>query len=330
MKETISIIIPIYNCDKYIKNCVNSLLNQTYSNIEIILIDDGSTDESSSTCKEMENLDSRVSFYHQDNKGVSSARNYGIKMSKGTFICFVDCDDWVDENYCMTLLKGFKDDIQLSVVGIEQRKNLDKVKYKLIENYEYQNRTEAYKSIFRDRNFFGFPVNKLYKKSIIQELGDKPFDENIHACEDTLFNCRYLEKCTKIAYNKTPLYFYYQRNDSATKIKVFNEKKLSVFKSLDEIEKIYLKYSKENLIYLYVFYLYNYYLVQILIYHTNSRYKLSRKKIKSIYRYVVKSDKISISEKIKITIRYKMPKINDTLYNLKQKLKKGGKKCLSI
>lgn len=323
MKKLISIIVPIYNCDKYIENCINSLLNQTYSNIEIVLVDDGSTDNSLMICKNMAKTDSRVKVYHQNNMGVSSARNYGIGVSKGDFLTFVDCDDWVDENYCMTLINGFDDDVQLSVVGIKMVNNLDKAKFNMDDKYQYQTQEQAYKSIFRDSNFFGFPVNKMYRRDIIVELGDKPFDETIYACEDTLFNARYLQKCNKIAYNKTPLYFYYQRSDSATKIKNFNEKKLSVFKSLDEIEKIYLNVSYTNLVYLYIFYLYNYYLIQLLIYHTHSSYKLSKDKIKEVYKYVLKSDKISFLEKIKITIKYKVPRVNDFLVKIKKKIKKG-------
>ena len=322
MKDKISIIIPIYNCENYVKNCINSLLEQTYSNIEILLIDDGSTDNSYEVCKKFSMKDNRIKVFHKENGGVSSARNFGIKVSTGEYISFIDSDDWVDERYCEILLNGIKKEADLSVVGFNQTKEVKKITVSYDDNYEVLNTNEAYRYIFREFNFFGFPWNKLYKKSIIELLGDKPFDEDIHACEDTLFNSRYLTKCSNnIVYNKSHLYCYYQRLDSATKIKEVNSKKLSVFKSLDEIEKIYLEFSKENLVYLYIFYLYNYYLLQILIINTKSSIKLDKKNAKRKFKYILKSKKIGIVEKIKIIVKFKFPRINDKLNKIKKKIK---------
>lgn len=320
--KKISIIVPIYNCEHYIDKCVNSLIEQTYSNIEIILINDGSTDNSISKCYGIANKDKRIKVYNKENGGVSSARNLGISVATGEYITFVDCDDWVDKRFCEILENGMKGNIDLSVVSY---KKVDKVKeYNVDYNntYEKKNISEAYGLIFNDRSFFGFPWNKLYKKSIINKLGSEPFKEDIYMCEDTLFNANYMKFCKEISYNRSELYLYYQRESSATKVQIINNRKLSVFKSLDLLEDIYNKYSIENIVYLYVFYLYNYYLLKVLIYNTKSNHKLKVSKIKKIYKYVLKSKKIMFLEKLKIAIRYRIPILNDKMYKLKKKIRR--------
>ena len=203
------------------------------------------------------------------------------------------------------------EDVQLSVVGVQKVFEMDfKESVKLSKEYIYYTKNQAYKKIFDDSNFFGFPVNKLYRKELLEQIGKEIFNEKVHMCEDTLMNCSYLKKCSKIAHNQSKLYYYFQRKDSATKNQVFNEKKLTVFESLNQIEKILKENSKSNLVYLYIFYLYNYYLLQILLYKNNKKYKFDRKKIKKVYKYVMKSKKISTVKKIKIFIKYNFPIIN--------------------
>lgn len=327
MNRKISIIIPIFNCSEYIERCVNSLINQTYENIEILLIDDGSTDNSYLVCLGLAKRDSRIRLFQQKNRGVSSARNYGISKSTGEYIAFVDSDDWVDEDYCLTLINGFKGGVQLSVIGNQQVNDESQVNYeKKDDEYSIITNQKAYKMIFNDKNFFGFPWNKLYLKSIINKIGERPFNEKIYACEDTLFNALYLKECTQIAYNESKLYFYYQRCNSATKKEEFNKRKLTVFDSLDQIEKIYLEDSKDNLVYLYTFYLYNYYLIKILAYHTKVKFKFDKKRLKNKYKTIMKSSLISFKEKLEISIRYFFPKLNDNMHYLKLFLKRRSNK----
>ena len=95
-KETVSIIVPIYNTEQYLKKCIDSLINQTYKNLEILLINDGSTDNSDSICNEYVKKDNRIKYYKKENTGVSDTRNYGIKEAKGSYLTFVDSDDWLD------------------------------------------------------------------------------------------------------------------------------------------------------------------------------------------------------------------------------------------
>ena len=103
--DLISIIIPIYNVEKYMEKCLNSVVNQTYNNIEIILIDDGSKDKSREICDNYAKKDNRIKVVHKENNGVSSARNTGIDMSKGKYITFIDSDDYIDTDYIETLYK---------------------------------------------------------------------------------------------------------------------------------------------------------------------------------------------------------------------------------
>ena len=95
-KELISIIVPVYNVEKYLKKCVDSIVNQTYKNLEIILVDDGATDSSGEICDELEKLDNRIKVYHKENGGLSDARNYGVARATGSYIGFVDSDDYID------------------------------------------------------------------------------------------------------------------------------------------------------------------------------------------------------------------------------------------
>ena len=106
MRDSISIIVPVYNVEKYLEKCIDSILNQSYQNLEIILIDDGSTDNSGSICDEYKKKDQRVQVIHQKNQGQSSARNAGLNIAKGSYIGFVDSDDWIEQNMYEKLYKN--------------------------------------------------------------------------------------------------------------------------------------------------------------------------------------------------------------------------------
>lgn len=105
MNPLISVIVPVYNVERYLNQCIDSILAQTYKDFELILVDDGSKDKSGEICDEYVKKDSRIRVFHKKNGGVSSARNYGIDNAQGTYICFVDSDDWVDETYLEDMLK---------------------------------------------------------------------------------------------------------------------------------------------------------------------------------------------------------------------------------
>jgi len=112
----ISIIVPVYNGEKYIRACVESLINQDYSNIEIILVNDGSLDSSKKIIDEIANSDNRIIAIHQENSGVSTARNHGIKKSKGDYLCFVDVDDYVTKDYVSYMYKMIKETVAIKII----------------------------------------------------------------------------------------------------------------------------------------------------------------------------------------------------------------------
>ncbi len=126
MDELISIVIPIYNVEKYLKNCVDSVCNQTYRNLEIILVDDGSPDHCPEICEDYARNDSRVRVIHKQNGGLSDARNYGIEVAKGKYITCIDSDDYVSEDFIEYLYKLLKDaNADISVCGFIKTKNLN-------------------------------------------------------------------------------------------------------------------------------------------------------------------------------------------------------------
>ena len=108
MKERISVVVPVYNVEQYLEKCVNSIINQTYKNLEIILVDDGATDKSGKLCDELAKLDNRIMAYHKKNGGLSDARNYGVERATGDYIGFVDGDDYIDAEMYEKLYEAIK------------------------------------------------------------------------------------------------------------------------------------------------------------------------------------------------------------------------------
>ena len=116
--DLVSVIVPAYNIQNYIRRCVDSIRNQTYSELEILLIDDGSTDDTGELCDEFAQQDERITVYHKKNGGLSSARNYGIERAHGTYLSFIDADDWVKRDFIEVLYQNIKRaNAELSIVG---------------------------------------------------------------------------------------------------------------------------------------------------------------------------------------------------------------------
>lgn len=171
----ISVIIPVFNAEKYLPRCVESVLNQSFKDFELILVDDGSTDNSGKICDEYCSEDSRVKVIHQDNQGVSVARNNGMAISEGQYITFIDSDDWIEEDY----LRKFVD---LPRTGIQnQLPVLD------VTQIDAQ-KQEVYYSGF---NALTFSVAKFFEKQVIKE-NNLQFLPNVKTAEDTLFMAEYL------------------------------------------------------------------------------------------------------------------------------------------
>lgn len=233
---TISIIVPVYNAERLVGKCLDSIMKQTFVDLEIILVNDGSTDKSADVCEEYSKRDERIRVIHKENGGVSSARNIGINMSKGEYIGFIDADDWVEPEMFEKmhhLIKKYQADISMTGYYKEQLDGtiLNKSPKRKVELY---NSKEAINEMLDANGFRGFLCNKLFSKKLFT---NNPFSEDIHFCEDMLFCCEAMLDSKVIVYDNTPYYHYVEHNDNSTS-SLFSEKKMTSLIALKEIVKI--------------------------------------------------------------------------------------------
>ena len=215
----ISVIVPIYNVEKYLPKCLESLVNQTYRDIEIILVDDGSPDRCPEICDAYAQKDRRIVVIHQKNGGVSSARNAGLRAARGAFIGFVDPDDWVQLKMYEVMLEAMNErQADMVVCGYEyydEDGNLDEVRRYPCREDEIISQKEMMK------RFSDIPPtvrhvvwNKLFKRALLNDLY---FKEGLHASEDVLFLMDYVLKIKSAAVVHRPLYCNRMRDGSATR-----------------------------------------------------------------------------------------------------------------
>ena len=220
MNHLVSIIIPTYNTAKYLPACLDSIINQTYRNLEIILIDDGSTDNSYEIAKEYAQKDFRIKLIHQKNAGQSCARNRGIKLATGKYIGFIDSDDQIEKDFIEKLLKPFsQQNTILSVCGIHYRRLKHKsVSDVYISPIRPKRKSESYKAYILylltiDGRMYS-SVNKLYKTNIVKKIS---FDKNLNFAEDTKFVLNYLSHVEgDIDFIIEPLYIYNFGTETST------------------------------------------------------------------------------------------------------------------
>ncbi|MDV4363177.1 glycosyltransferase [Enterococcus faecium] len=207
----ISIIVPVYKVEKYLRKCVDSILAQTFTDFEVILVDDGSPDNSGKICDEYAEKDNRVRVIHKENGGLSSARNAGIDVARGKYLGFVDSDDYIDEDMYEILYENLKiHDADISSVELipfygDRYKKANKEKKVIILN-----KKEAIKSVLEGTQFYAYAWNKLYRKELFKDnryLDGKTF-EDAYIIIDLLFQTE------KIVVSNEEKYFYLQRNDS--------------------------------------------------------------------------------------------------------------------
>lgn len=210
-EESVSIIIPAYNVDKYLEECVHSLLCQTYTNYEIIIIDDGSMDNTYDIGKRLTIESKNIKLFHQENQGVSIARNTGMQKAKGEFFVFVDADDIVAPQYIETLVACVKKS-EMGIVGFtsEREKLVTKVNINTVDICG----SDMMENILCGTNYDGYLWNKIFLRKIIQN-NDLKFRKNIVVWEDLLFVLQYLKQCDRITISSEKLYYYRYREESA-------------------------------------------------------------------------------------------------------------------
>lgn len=218
INDLVSIIIPVYNSEKYLDACLQSVLAQTYRNIEILLIDDGSTDRSGVICDAYAVKDTRIHVFHNQNHGVSYSRNCGIKFSKGSFLTFIDSDDSVSETYIEGMISAAsKHDLVISeIIDTFTYEGGEKIKREingLIGNKFTQN-------VYVLRAYLRLICAKLYRAEIIRKH-EIYFDENISYKEDQIFNYRYYLYIQSFVHVNEGCYYYFHRKNNSLNQKGF-------------------------------------------------------------------------------------------------------------
>ena len=211
--DLISVVIPIYKVEKYLNKCIDSVLKQTYKNLEIILVDDGSPDKCGKICDEYKKIDKRIKVIHKKNGGLSDARNYGIKAASGKYIGFIDSDDFIsNEMYEILYFILKKSNADISVVSYKEVSENNEVndERKNIRNIDILNAEQSMKFLFDNNKCGNYAWNKLYKLSLFENI-EYPVGKKM---EDLGTTYKLFDKCKNIAYCDLELYYYLQRQGS--------------------------------------------------------------------------------------------------------------------
>lgn len=238
MNPRVSVIVPVYKVENYLHRCVDSILSQSFTDFELLLIDDGSPDNCGAICDEYAAKDSRVRVFHKPNGGVSSARNLGLDNACGVWVAFVDSDDYVDVDYLSELVAYTKQDNVDFVVTLNTISNYTKDSnvvllhddLELFSKYTFQN--------------YGQPWGKLYSNKVLEKMGLR-FNPNVHLMEDLMFALLYLYEIRRVALIVSDKYIYETgRPDSLTKRLNTYESELEAKKELDRIVQQYVSLDK--------------------------------------------------------------------------------------
>lgn len=217
----ISVIIPVYNAEKYLADCLNSLREQSFADFEVWMVDDGSTDRSGEICEDFQNTDGRFHAVHKANGGVSSARNAGLEMARGEWICFVDSDDSVERDYLRRLYGAAGEQKDMLIIQGFNTISPRGRQVRLFEDRLYPS-DEIYLT-FRDLriNRCGFPFGKLYNASVVRQ-NELRFNPEIHYAEDVMFMLTYLCHVSAVRTVGGAEYNYYIRNNASLSQRIFS------------------------------------------------------------------------------------------------------------
>lgn len=226
MMPEISIIVPVYKVEQYLRRCVDSILAQTFSDFELMLVDDGSPDECPAICDEYAAKDTRIRVIHKQNGGVSSARNAALEMACGTYIMFCDGDDTVDPRWCELHYQMISQHPDAWVVSDIVK--VDRNGYPIFSAVGNQNTNQSgtYFDVYRC-GLSPYLVNKIFRSEIIRNCRIK-LDESVFLGEDIGFNIAYYRQCSEICRIHEKLYHYYDTPDAATKKYYWNQLELNL------------------------------------------------------------------------------------------------------
>lgn len=284
---TISILMPVYNSQEYLKNTVQGVINQSYKEWELILVDDGSKDNSKNICIELQKIDNRIRFVNKENTGVSDTRNIALDNAKGKYIAFIDSDDSVHKDYLKILLSSIeKSNGQLAVCGFKERKISTNGQIEELSRVFYPKEviaTEDMKDLIMDFGNSGLlnPLwNKLYSRKIIEENNIR-FKEEVETGEDFIFNLQYFRKINNICFSKGELYYYIRRNNNSITYQYIDnmyEKGLEIHNLLEDFLKDMNFYNSKNKYILYGNHLMGVFSAFLNLFHKDCKLTLKQKK----------------------------------------------------
>ena len=233
--EIVSVIVPVYNVDKYISECINSIVDQTYKKLDIILIDDGSTDNSGLICDEYKDFDDRIRVIHKKNGGAASAKNVGLDLVKGKYVCFVDSDDYLSKDYVEKLLKNMiennSDISECLFFNLYKDKKSNESFYSQNRVFSSEQYLEQYIKDWKSSLFW----NKLFKTEVINSIR---FKKEKRCIDDEFFTYKVILNSKRISKLDESLYFYRQRKSSA-----INNSKNNNQKAQDSIDILIERYN---------------------------------------------------------------------------------------
>ena len=246
----ISVIIPIYNTEKYLDACITSIVNQTYSALQIILVDDGSPDKCGIICDTWVKKDNRIQVIHQENAGVSAARNAGLQIARGELISFVDSDDVLPLNAYEQLLSSWNEkDLTMGGMALMEEDGTSIPCEQIFPPDAYPIE-DFIKELFREKQFcyLGYLWDKLLKRAIIQDNNIR-FDPAIKLNEDRLFLLEYLLHCSSMSFCNAVIYYYRQRGagviTSTRRNRTVTDSEMAVIDSFHKMASIAKQYSEE-------------------------------------------------------------------------------------
>ena len=313
----ISVIVPIYNVEKYLKKCIDSILSSTYKNLEIILVDDGSTDSCPKICDEYKKIDTRIKVIHKTNGGLSDARNKGLDIATGDFISFIDSDDYIDSNLYDHVLKEFKKDSKIDIVAFGRYIEFESKTIISVPNDD--NAVSGKQALINLASFKGFDMavwDKIYKREIIGDLRFPFAKKN----EDYFITYKLLDRAEKVKFIKAPFYHYVQRPNSISRGKkiCFDAVEGSI-EEVEYVKKIHpelLEVALTNQFFAYVC-IYNVAIKQKIIL-TKSQKKKIKKECKKLLNNVLKNKYIGIGKKIQAVLFSRSLFVYKIIYSIKE------------